>query len=289
MTLQTKQKIFIASLMFRVIRIARKLAGKNMTGQFSRGSFTWHLDLNEVVDFMIYLSGSFEGYLSRFIARNLAEGDIAMDIGANIGAHTLTMGKCVGSSGQAFAIEATEYAYLKLVKNIQLNPELDGSISPNHTIFAAEDTANEGVKIHSSWPFETDSERHTSHQGIFKSTGSAPITSLDTFVIKHDIKKLDLIKLDVDGNEHDVLSGGQTTLKTMQPTIIMEVAPDYHQPNHEKGFHSIHSLLTNLDYIFYSFSGSKLPDNPDEFAAMIPKGASHNVVIIPKGKLPPKF
>lgn len=289
MTLQTKHKILLASLLFRVIRIVRKLSRKQMTGTFTRSSFKWNLDLREVVDFMIYLTGSFEGYLSQFISRNVSKGDIVMDIGANIGAHTLMMGKSTGPKGHAYAIEATEYAHEKLVKNIELNPQIKNQITAVHTIFSKETSINDGIEIHSSWPFETTSERHESHQGVFKTTGSAPIISLDTFVEKQAINRLDMIKLDVDGNEWDVLAGGQKTLSRMQPTLLMEVAPDYHAPNHPKGFHSIHRLLTKLDYVFYNFEGKALPLCPKELAEKIPAGASQNVVIIPKGKAMPSF
>ena len=48
---------------------------------------------------MIYILGGFETFLSRFIRRNLKVGDVVIDTGANIGAHTLTMGQSVGTSG----------------------------------------------------------------------------------------------------------------------------------------------------------------------------------------------
>ena len=134
MTLQTKHKILLASLAFRVVRLSRKLLGKELQGQFKRNSFQWQLDLREVIDFMIYISGGFETYLSQFIRRNVKVGDVVMDIGANIGAHTLTMGQSVGTSGKAYAVEATEYAFNKLQRNIQLNPDVATHIQPCHCV-----------------------------------------------------------------------------------------------------------------------------------------------------------
>ncbi|HAV12746.1 MAG TPA: hypothetical protein DCX06_04510 [Opitutae bacterium] len=289
MHLQTKHKIFIASLAFRVIRIARSITGKSLVGQFKRGDFTWELDLQEVVDFMIYISGSFEGDLNRFIAKNLGNGDIAMDIGANIGAHTLMMGKSVGQDGHVYAIEATEYAYKKLIQNIQLNPTIDAHITPTHSILSSKECQKRHIEIHSSWPFETNEQRHASHQGVFKTTGAAATTTLDQIVKTHGLQRLDMIKLDVDGNEWDVLSGAQETLSQLQPTILMEVAPDYHSPEDLKGFYNIHALLSELDYAFYTFKGQLLSGTAKEIANSIPNGASQNVVLVPKGANTPIF
>ena len=289
MILRTKHKIFIASIAFRFVRILRGVQGKDMQGQLKRAGFNWQLDLREVVDFMIYISGGFEAYLSRFIRNNVKEGDVVMDIGANIGAHTLAMGKSVGKSGRVYAIEATEYAYSKLQSNIALNPAISDQIEAIHCILAASDDAADSVEIHSSWPFESDAERHTSHQGVTKSVGQANHISLDTLVATHGITRLDLIKMDVDGHEWDVLSGGRHTFESIRPTIVMEIAPDYHDPEHAKGFFNIHQFLSELGYTFHDFNGKPLPELAQALAATIPDGASKNVVLLPEGARLPQF
>lgn len=289
MILQTKHKIFIASFAFRLVRLARKIQGKGLQGRFKRNSFYWELDLREVIDFMIYLSGSFEGDLNRFIRRNLTDGDIALDIGANVGAHTLQMGKRVGNRGKVYAIEATDYAYSKLQANIALNPPIQNQIEAIHCLLESNDSTEEETVIHSSWPFESDADRHPSHQGVFKSVGNAQRLTLDALVQSQNITRIDMIKLDVDGHEWDVLSGGIKTFDSMRPIILMEVAPDYHAPSDAKGFYNIHKLLHGLDYTLYDFRGNMLPQKAEDLAAMIPGGASKNVVALPPQSKPLKF
>lgn len=139
MTLSTRAKIRLAALAFHFISALRRICGKGPHGQFRRRGFIWDLDLREVVDFMIYLTGSFEGYLDDFIVRNTQDGDVVMDIGANMGAHTLTMGRAVGTTGIVYAIEATDYACKKLRRNIELNPSVSSRIKPLHCLLTAED------------------------------------------------------------------------------------------------------------------------------------------------------
>ena len=285
MILQTKQKIFLASLAYRVVRFTRKAMGKELKGKFRRGSFLWELDLREVIDFMIYISGSFENDLKRFIQKNVTEGDIVIDIGANIGAHTLTLGRSVEAQGKAYAIEATEYAFNKLQTNINLNPDISNQTRAFHCVLEAKESpkteAENRIEIHSSWPLLSSEERHPSHQGILKPLGNAQHMTLDQFVESQEITRIDLIKIDVDGNEWDVLSGGIKTFEKMRPIILMELAPDYNEAGDEKEFLNIHRLLKTLNYQFYDFTGTKLTENGEELAASIPAGASQNVVIVP--------
>jgi FkbM family methyltransferase len=290
MILQTKHKIFLASLAYRPIRLLRKLTGKEQNGQFRRKDLLWELDLDEVVDFMIYLTGGFETSLNQFIRKNLTAGMVALDIGANIGAHTLAMGAEVAPGGRAHAIEATEYAFEKLTRNIALNPKIADHITAHHCILLPpKDQADRNApveEIHSSWPFQSDEERHYSHQGVFKSVGSARKMSLDELC---DELQLDLIKLDVDGNEWDVLCGGTTTLERFSPLIVMEVAPDYHAPGDTKSFPYIHRLLNNCGYQFYQLNGQALPKSAESLARSIPAGASINVIAVREGSRAPRF
>lgn len=286
MLVKTKHKIFLASMAFRLARLGRRIRGKGLTGRFRRGGFLWELDLREVVDFMIYLTGSFEPGLRRFLERNIRPGDVTMDIGANVGAHTLTMGRAVGSGGKVYAVEATEYAFAKLRTNIGLNPDIDGRIHPIHCLVLAakapEEAPGDSDFIHSSWPFDSDEERHPSHQGICKAVGAARRARLDGIVEGEGVGRLDLVKLDVDGHEWDVLSGGRTTLEQFDPVIVMELAPDYHAPDDERGFLKIHAFLTELGYKFFDFKGRELPTGAEDLAARIPAGSSMNVVVLPR-------
>ncbi|PXA05555.1 hypothetical protein DDZ13_01395 [Coraliomargarita sinensis] len=282
MILQTKHKIFLASLVYHPNRWLRTILGKTDLGQFSRNGFKWELDLSEVVDFSIYLTGGFERYLNKFIESNLSNGMIALDIGANIGAHTLTMGRSIAPEGQAHAIEATEYAFRKLSQNIKLNPRISDHVIAHHCMLMPSSDqdieSNTPNEIHSSWPFHSRQSRHQSHQGVLKSIGTARKISLDCLCAELDLKRLDLMKIDVDGNEWDVLSGGLETLERFSPVIVMEVAPDYHQTGATKSFPNIHRLLTDLGYCFFHLDGKRLPTTAEALGNSVPDGASMNVV-----------
>jgi len=57
----------------------------------------------------------------RFLYEHLREGDVFLDVGANIGFYSLVASRWVGFSGKMIAIEALPYNCDGLRKNIDLN------------------------------------------------------------------------------------------------------------------------------------------------------------------------
>ena len=51
---------------------------------------------------------------------------------------------------------------------------------------------------------------------------------VDDYVAKNNISKCDLIKIDVDGVEHDILKGSLKTLEQFKPICIVETNDDHH-------------------------------------------------------------
>src|SRR5262245_26854893 len=127
--LKTKTKIRAAGSLSRGIGAIRRLAGltENVVTVRRRGLW-WHLDLREAIDFAIYLFGAWEGSTVRRYQKVIQPRMVALDIGANIGAHTLPMSQLVGPAGQVYSFEPTLYAFEKLQKNLSLNRDLASRI-----------------------------------------------------------------------------------------------------------------------------------------------------------------
>jgi len=91
------------------------------------------------------------------------------------------------------------------------------------------------------------------------SQGSALIEllSLDDFVINNEIKKLDFIKMDVEGAEVDAIKGAENTIKMLRPKLSIAV---YH--NYENAF-LIRDLVKNYcsDYKVF-FGGCYMYEKP---------------------------
>lgn len=69
----------------------------------------------------IYFCGVWEPTISAFIRDSLSEGDVFVDVGANIGYHTCLAAKKVGEAGEVHAIEASPDIARTLERNLRLN------------------------------------------------------------------------------------------------------------------------------------------------------------------------
>jgi FkbM family methyltransferase len=279
--LRTAQKIALARLAYRSIAAWRRLSGRSSVLRATRGHIRWELDLAEGIDLAIYLFGAFERATLRTCARLVSAGDVVLDIGANIGSHVLPLARLVGPDGRVIAFEPTGYAFEKLAANLALNPELSHRVTACRMMLSESDLDPVPQAIYSSWPLDADAAAlHAEHRGRLMSTRGAAVAALDGALANLSIKRIDLIKIDVDGNEWSVLRGARCTLERFTPAIVMELAP-YLYPR-EGDFQSLVRELHGLGYRFVDSSNMKpLPESAEDLRAKIARGASMNIVALP--------
>ncbi len=275
--LTTKSKIAIAGLLSRALLLQRRLVGLGPEAQVVRSGLRWNLDLREGIDLSIYLFGRFEAATVRAYSRILKPGDTVLDIGANIGAHTLQLARCVGPTGRVVAMEPTEYAFGKLLTLLQNNKPLSDIVTPHQVMLTAQSNAELAPELYSSWPVDASSEpRHALHLGAGKTTRGARPVMLDDLVRGDGLQRIDLIKLDVDGWEMDVLHGARQTLRELKPPIVFELAPCTLEERGHTGQEMLDELASH-GYAFSTLGGSPISDLKG-LLARIPHGAGHNLI-----------
>jgi FkbM family methyltransferase len=156
------------------------------------------------------------------------EGDVVIDLGANIGYFTLLAAKLVGPTGKVFAFEPEPKNFSYLKKNVELN---------NYTNVIIEQKAvsnyNGRTKLFIC-PY--DSGHHTINRpnGIeaYRLGRPGNITSIDIEVVTLDdylrnkTDRVDVIKIDVEGAEALVFEGmKETLLKNQNIKIFLEFFP----------------------------------------------------------------
>jgi len=273
--LSTKLKILAAGCMQKTIN----LFYKDVSNIHSvKNGIHWNLDLQEGIDFAIFIFGCFEKETTNALSRMIKKGDVVIDIGANIGAHTLHMAKSVGDKGKVFAIEPTNYAFNKLKNNIMLNPLISNRIIPRQLLLVSEHNKNDKVSgIYSSWPLVDTDNRHRVHCGVEMSISNAKKNTLDNVIVENRISKIDIIKLDVDGNELDILIGGQNSITKFRPIFVMELGPDQYEKN--SNFDKVVELMVSMGYEFYSLNERvKYPSDSILLRKIIPEMGSINVI-----------
>ena len=124
------------------------------------------------------------------------------------------------------------------VKNISLNQLFLSKI-------------NKPTKVWSSWNFDKNIDKHKQHLGTLHNVKKKSYLTLSKFIVLNKIKKVDFIKLDVDGHELDVLKSGEKFLKDIKPIIFIEIAP-YLYPEFGYKCSDLIIYIKRLGYSFYN-------------------------------------
>jgi FkbM family methyltransferase len=138
----------------------------------------------------------------------LKPGDIAIDVGANIGDTALAMASIVGRQGKILAIEAHPQTFRFLCENVRLN----NAIQIKCLSVALGNHIGE-VKLSTS---KRDDMNH-----VGDGTLSVPLETLDG--VAAELERTALLKIDVEGYEKFVLAGADKTLGNVG-CVYFEVA-----------------------------------------------------------------
>lgn len=279
--LKTAHKILLARVASRAINTGRSALGLPAEDVFTRGGIRWRLDLREGIDFSIFLLGGFELQNLRAYSELIKPGNEVLDIGANIGAHTLPLARLVGPKGRVIAFEPTNFAAAKLRANIALNPDLAPRISFHQAMLVANTGAVPEPALFSSWPLVGGGDLHEKHKGRLMETHGARAVTLDQMMMELGVGKVDFVKLDVDGHELPVLQGSQAMLSRFRPIIAMELAPYIHA-EFGYAFDELVALLKSCRYEFHSLSTrAMLPQTAQALRALVSDGAGINILAVP--------
>ena len=154
----------------------------------------------------------YEPHIERLLTRMCGQGAVVLDVGANVGFHTLKMASLVGPQGRVYAVEPnSENCRLILLgaeqngfTNIELLP-IALSDRRGWVYFSTHIGSNGGIAHRAG--------------GAWESSGTVvPTFALDEL----RIPRVDVIKIDVEGAEYRALKGGEETLRRDRPVIICE-------------------------------------------------------------------
>lgn len=153
-----------------------------------------------------------------FYCNYLKPGMTVFDVGAHVGKFTLLFMRCVGQEGQVHAFEASQSTFTKLTKAFQ--SESNPNFILNHKAVADKEGC---LKIHvydekhSSW--NSIANRPLSKYGINVQPShieEVESVTIDGYCQRHNISKIDLLKIDVEGAEYQVLLGARHMLESQR-------------------------------------------------------------------------
>ncbi len=164
------------------------------------------------------IKNNYEPLEVSFVKKNVKDGDLAIDIGANIGFYSLLFSKCVGPSGHVIGFEPLPFLHEAAIRSVNENGYNQcrihnvalGAESGEAQLLYAPESPNWGGA-------------YLSFDGIKKenqSLVSVPIRPLSDFV---GDERINFIKIDVEGAESIVLGSSRQVLKEHKPIIMSEI------------------------------------------------------------------
>jgi len=181
---------------------------------------------HELLETGAYMPGEFAG-LDNLLAL-CAPDPVILDIGANIGVHTLYFSEIAGPRGKVLAFEAQRIVFQMLMGNLALN-----SIENAYGHCTALGSAPGVLKLPPvdygrPWNFggmsltaeagDPQFAPGTPERAAAERNESIPVITLDSL----SLERVDFIKLDVEGMEEDVLRGAARTLDIARPLMQVE-------------------------------------------------------------------
>ena len=156
--------------------------------------------------------------------RHFGNGAVAVDCGANIGVHTIEWARFMYGWGEVFSFEAQEKIFYALAGNVAINNCLN--VTAKHCAVGSKCSVIEipepNYLIPSSYgSLELKQSQNNEFIGQdidYKKTKPVPLVSIDSL----NLKRLDFMKIDVEGMEEDVLVGSKNSIRKYQPIMMIE-------------------------------------------------------------------
>jgi FkbM family methyltransferase len=184
--------------------------------------FSYPGDLSRYLDWCVYFFGAYEENLLFFLKNLLQEGhgEVFVDIGANVGQHTLFMSKWARA---VHAFEPWDTVRSAIDEKIKRNQLTNITVHPV------------GIGERHDWlPYYAPLGGNTGTGSFDKGhatdrnrlLGKLELVNGDEYLEAKGISKIDLIKIDAEGWEQFVLMGLRETLARWKPTVKLFVAPE---------------------------------------------------------------
>jgi FkbM family methyltransferase len=173
------------------------------------------------IDFQVFVNGAYEKYglalmRDQLAQRGPAHTAIAVDVGANVGHHTLFLATLCA---QVHAFEPYPPVLARLRRQV----------ADNHLDHVTIHDFGMG-EVDAALPFYPPDQDNLGVGSFIEGhhQSNLPVNSLqikqgDQVVLGLDLPRLDLIKIDVEGFEPEVLAGLKNTLARYQPAVLFEM------------------------------------------------------------------
>lgn len=175
---------------------------------------------------LVRYNKGFEQKTIDIILRIVQSDFVTLDIGANIGLHSLVMASCFekDSSCRVYAFEPSKKTFDALGENIKLNGFEDRIVALNAAL------SDKPGRLMLATPDEytklgKNSDPYKSLQKSPSANGTGEeveVITLDNWAKSNNVEKIDFIKIDIEGAELECFKGALEVFRKRRPIMVME-------------------------------------------------------------------
>jgi FkbM family methyltransferase len=212
----------------------------------------------------------------RFLWKYLQPGMTFLDIGAYHGVYSVIAAKKLGRGGRLVAFEPSPRERQRMKLHLRFNG-IETVILEPYALAAEEGVASLSVVTDG---FTTMNSLRTPPMDQATKQVKVETTSLDAYLCREKIDRVDLVKIDTEGGEVDAFRGADRLLKQIRPLIICEVL-DLVTRSWGYAAADIMKLLREYDYEWFDIlgDGSPRPHQPKEEYTIV-----KNYLAVPREK-----
>jgi len=208
-----------ARLLFRSYARTRYQPGESVTQLTTRAGDRFDADLSSFLEWQLWAFGGYEEHFAELFSLLVGPGDRCIDIGANVGVHTVRLAKLAGPDGTVIAIEPDPDVAERTRRNVRLNGLTNASV----ITAAASDQPGE-MPLYRPGSADTNRARASllHHSYLTGAATTVPVVTIDEIADG----PITLIKVDTEGHEAAVIRGAAATIAEHAPSIVFEYAPE---------------------------------------------------------------
>ncbi len=171
--------------------------------------------LDKGIERVIYYHGVYEAGTLYVLKECLREGDVFLDVGANIGFISLAAASFVGTSGKVYSFEPLPETFEMLRTNLSIN-----NITNVGIYNIALGSTKESMPIYDNDKFGRGSASLMRLNGAQNNGREISVDTLDAFISCAKVNNIRMLKIDVEGYELEVLEGAKKLLSHSNAPII---------------------------------------------------------------------
>lgn len=187
------------------------------------------VDLRSLTEYLAYYTSDYDTTSIRSLLRTFGPDWTVLDVGANIGFWTIPMASVLREGGILHAFEPIPSNFSRLAQNVSRNG-LDRVVNL-HEHGLSDQSAELPISLREDFAAgsETGNAAIVIDQDDYRfETATIKVAPLDDLLGSLALKRLDFVKVDIEGHEDQFLRGATQTILRYRPMIYMEINNPYY-------------------------------------------------------------